>query len=168
MRTMRNAIQRQMAGRQTLPHQRQESSNMRQNLMQKENGQVVKTFAYTFEFSSVLATASATTSVNIEADSSFIWTQTTAYGFITGQNSNYSTQIIPDCLIQIVDTASNSNMFDRPIPLQNMSGLGSEPFINPMPSPFNANSVVKATIDNLSANIYKDIYITMMGYKEFN
>lgn len=116
-------------------------------------------FTYEVDFTSVLAASASTTgSFTIQADSDFLWNKAT---FVqTG------TSIGASILIQ--DTGSGRNLMNQAVPVANIFGTGTLPFILPRQRIFVARAVVNITVTNLdAANTITSLRLSFIGEKGF-
>lgn len=134
--------------------------------------QVVSTDFYTYgAFVTALApNSSATTSIQIEADSDFEvikMMQSTIAAFATALESQ--TQPVPTVNLMITDTGSGRNLFNIPTPLVNLFGSGELPFILPKSKVLFARSVLALTFYNVNSTVtYARIDVSFAGRKIFN
>src|SRR6516165_1664323 len=74
--------------------------------------------------------AAANVNITIQADSDFEWDYTTIYGEINGATASP----LPDNIdipvtVLITDGGSGRQLFNQPIPVTSLAGLGREPYI---------------------------------------
>jgi hypothetical protein len=118
-------------------------------------------FTYEVDFTTAIAAGgSASASFTIQADSDFLWTKAT-YSQVSAAGTP-----IPSILIQ--DTGSGRNLSTQGVPVPNLFGTGSLPFILPRQRIFVARAVVNITILNLDgANAINKLYLSFIGEKGF-
>ena len=99
-------------------------------------------FTYELDFTAAIAiSASAVGQLNIQADSDFLLSKMT---FLL-QGTSFGASIL------IQDTGSGRNLMNSAVPIANIMGTGSLPFILPRQRGFRANSVINITVTNLDA-----------------
>ena len=125
-------------------------------------------FAYSFDITTGLAAAAQTTVlVNIQSDGSFIITDLigtalTANTVLTG----FGDQEFVNLTVQITDSASGRNFFDRPIPFNHIFGQGgSDGYQLPVPKLVQNNATLTFTFTNNGAIAITRIYGTLLGVK---
>ena len=118
-------------------------------------------FTYEVDFTSVIAiSASAVGQFNIQADSDFLWSKFT-YNL---QGTSFGASIL------IQDTGSGRNLMNSAVPLINLAGTGSLPFILPRQRGFRANAVINITVTNLDStadHTITGLYLSFIGEKAF-
>lgn len=118
-----------------------------------------------------MATSSTANSViTIQADSDFEWDYTTVYGEIDGATASP----LPDNIdipisVLISDGGSGRQLFNQPIPVTSLAGLGREPYILPQKRIFMGKSTVNFFFTNFSATIQVDnFFLSLHGRKIFS
>ncbi|HEX6217002.1 MAG TPA: hypothetical protein VFZ38_19345 [Vicinamibacterales bacterium] len=113
------------------------------------------------------ATPSATSVIQIQADSFFELQRLSGLVFVTGTPNTAIT--FPPVLLQIADTASGANLFDTAVPLGAVAylGAGFGPFPVQSPRFFAPNSTVTLTLTNLSDTAAYTVRVNLQGRKLF-
>ncbi len=125
-------------------------------------------YIYTLKVPILAVGAIETVTVNIEADSQFIWTKTTSFTSISNATQTNNNRVIPLATVQIRDSGSARQFFDSPQQINSISGQGNIPFILPSPFIFNNNSNINATFVNTSAATeYTDMSISLIGFRVY-
>ena len=119
-------------------------------------------FGYVADFApTVAASATATVSIAVQADADFEW-RTISHSIHednTSVNNEYS--------IQIQDSGSGRNLFDRPASSFSVVGSAFRPYILPAPKLVARNSNLTVTIVNLNATAIPNLRVLFAGYKVF-
>lgn len=122
-------------------------------------------FAYSFTSGALASSASASSTVNIEADSNFILQKLTVFATISNAAVTESTEVLPLVRLQITDNGSGRNLFNQPIAIPTLFGSGQRPFILPIPRLFRSNSSINFTYSNYSAGTSYVLDFTLSGVK---
>lgn len=125
-------------------------------------------FAYAFTSGTLASGASASNTVNIEADSNFILQKLTVFATIAGAAVTESTEVLPLIRLQITDNGSGRNLFNQPIAVPTLFGSGQRPFILPIPRLFRSNSSINFTYTNYSVGTSYVLDFTMSGVKTWS
>lgn len=124
-------------------------------------------FAYVFAFNdaSIAPAASANDSNTIENDSFFLLTE------LTGVVLNAALDAVeasPLLSLQIRDTGTGRQMFNKPAMWSATVGTSQLPFILPEPTLFKQLSTIQATIANVNtADTYGRVQLAFIGSKIF-
>lgn len=131
-------------------------------------------YVYSFFLASIApATSGQPVTVTIQNDSQFLWQKTSYFCTMTpggafGPGDTEAGRILPEISIQIVDTSSGRQQFNREVELGSIAGDGRFPFILPEPRLFVPKTTITMTISNYSAaSTYENLYINMIGTKLF-
>ena len=151
---------------------------LNQRLGQGENGfdiggklYVARDF-YTYEedflLADLIAGATLNGSIEIQADSDFVW-QKACYFASTdlGVTQTFTTRVIPSVTIQLIDTGSGRNLFELAAPIPSMFGIGELPFVLPIPRLFFARSTVQVQVSNFNTADAYDLRLSFIGYKAY-
>jgi len=118
-------------------------------------------FTYEVDFTTAInPSASAVANFNIQADSDFLWSKFT----FNLQGTSFGASIL------IQDTGSGRNLMNSAVPLANLAGTGSLPFILPRQRGFRANATINITVNNLDAtggHTITGLYLSFIGEKGF-
>lgn len=138
-------------------------------LFADKHGQYYKDFYfYKAIVSSLAASASATTIINIEANSDFIWLKSSYVADIAGAAQTEADRVIPLVRVSITDSGSGRQLQNLPIPVPSMAGHEGLPLNLPVPREFQRNSNISFTFSNYSAaTTYANVELTLIGYKKF-
>lgn len=118
---------------------------------------------------SIAAGQTISSSIQIEADSSFEILKRMAYFIINGVATSsvmLATQI-PYVTVQLTDTGSGRNLFNTPVLLSNGFGNAQFPFIMQQTKVFSARSVIAVTLSNLGAVDIDALQLAFSGRKIF-
>lgn len=127
-------------------------------------------FAYSAQFADVDAGVSQSFQVQIQADSDFKIMNMTGSLFNSADGSTFAIGNNPLgrlVTVQLTDTGSGANLFDRSQPLINLFGTGQDPYILPMPRIMSANSQLSVAVTNGSTTANVGVYLTFGGQKLF-
>lgn len=122
-------------------------------------------YVFTFNDASIAPAATILDSITIENDAFFLLQEINAVVSNSGLTDIVST---PLATLQIQDTGTGRNMFQRPVSLLSVTGNGSLPFIMPVSTLFKQLSTLQATVVNYdAAETYGRIQIALIGSKVF-
>jgi hypothetical protein len=115
-------------------------------------------FFYTTGFSDLLSIApgtSASTTIQIEADSYFKWIKSTYRawaGATDGSNLTkaYNARQVPNALVEITDSGSGRKLQNTPVPIDSVFGTAEFPYILPLPRIFLPRSTITFEVTNLA------------------
>lgn len=124
-------------------------------------------FIYEADFASIASGITQNSNIVIQADSDFILVKLGLTADIAAAAQTSSTQIIPLCTLQIVDTGSGRQLFSNPVALPSIFGNGQLPFLLPVPRKFNARSNISLSLANYSAASTYQIKMAFIGFKRF-
>lgn len=124
-------------------------------------------FVYDLDFASIAAGASASGSINIQADSDFQVQKLTYMADLVGAAQTDGSRVIPLMTILITDSGSGRQLMDRAVPVPAIFGTGEIPFILPQPKIFIARSTVTVAIANYSAATPYLLRLAFIGTKIF-
>lgn len=112
---------------------------------------------------------SVTTTVDIEADSSFVWLKSNYFVTVgAAAPQQEATRVIPNLNVQINDTGSGRLLQQEPVPISSMSGHEGLPAILPVPRIFMPKSTIQVTFTNEStAETYQALSLVFIGYKQW-
>lgn len=130
---------------------------------------VVDFFVYSTAFIDIVDLATATNTINIQADSDFRLEKITAHAMDDTGSTNIATNVIdPRFLIQITDTGAGRNLFDNPIPVAALFGSGKIPFILGTPRIFAARSTITVVISSFNVGTdLQTLRLLFIGTKIF-
>lgn len=125
-------------------------------------------FIYDLDVANLAAGATFNGNIQIQADSDFKLTKLTQFTDPnTGAAQTQSGLEVPLCNIQIVDTGSGRQLFSSPVAIGCVFGIGTLPFILPVPRIFKARSNIAISIANFSNATTYDITLSFIGSKIF-
>lgn len=124
-------------------------------------------YVYEAETIAIAVGASTNDTISIEADSDFILQKLTYAADIAGASQTESSRIIPNVLLQIIDTGSGRQLMQDPIPIPSFFGVGMLPFILPNPRLFMRNSTIQVAFTSFEAAITPDVRLAFIGYKVY-
>lgn len=125
-------------------------------------------FTYEVDFSGVAAAGgTAQNTFTVQADSNFLWQYGCFFADISGATQTDSSRVIPDIQVMVQDTSSGRNLMSAPVPVTNVFGYGSLPFLLPTPRFFRAQTQVVVSLINSSAATAYDLRLSFIGTKFF-
>lgn len=139
------------------------------NIQTDEKGRrfVPDHFAYVVRVSALAAGASASASINIEANSDFVWMKTAYNADVAGATQTEDSRVIPLVRMSITDSGSGVNLQNAPVPVSAIAGHEGLPQVLSQPRAFAANSNVSFTFSNYSAaTTYANLEVTLIGYRK--
>lgn len=125
-------------------------------------------FVYTVGPLSVASGATATGSIQIQADATFLWEQLTYYATIANAAFTRDATPIPSVTVQIVDTASGKQLFSNPVAIPSIAGTGELPYPLTQPRYFRPSSQVSVVIANFDAAVAYNIRLNFIGAKIYD
>jgi hypothetical protein len=134
-----------------------------------DNDAVVATdfFVYHVSIAGLQSATATTESINIQADSDFELQNLTYFATEDNADQTASSRIIPLVDLQITDTGSGRQLFQKALPLINVFGTGELPFILPRPKIFRAKTQISLSLANFNATSTYDIELSFIGRKIF-
>jgi len=113
---------------------------------------------------------SATDTIQIQADAHFILQKLTylASDAPAAVQTTDATRVIPNVLVQITDTGSNRQLFFNPVPISNVFGTGTLPFILPNPRLFMKTSTIQIDFTSFEVAATDTIRLSFIGYKFYS
>jgi len=124
-------------------------------------------FVYQENFLALASGATATGSINIQADSDFLLEELTFFADIAGAAQTSSSRVIPLVTVQISDTGSGRNLLESQVPIPSIFGTGERPFILPNPKLLAANSNLSLSVTNYDAAAEYNLRCSLIGTKIF-
>lgn len=124
-------------------------------------------FIYELDVASIANGASQNVNITIQADSDFCLVKLGITADIAGAAQTSSTQIVPLCTINIVDTGSGRQIFSAPVAIPSLFGNGQLPFILPVPRLFKARSNIAVALANYSNATTYALRMAFIGFKRF-
>lgn len=124
-------------------------------------------FVYELDFAALANGDSATSNIQIQADSNFKWIKAACEANLAAAAQTDSSRVIPLVSILITDTGSGRQLMSAAVPIANMFGTGLIPFILPVPRIFNARSNIAVTVANYSAATTYNLRLSFIGTKMF-
>jgi len=135
------------------------------NNQQRKRREIKEFFVYEADFASVASGASATTNINIQADSDFVLQKLTYHADIASAAVTDSSRIIPNATVILTDTGSGRQLMESAIPIPSLFGVGELPFILPTPRLFSARATLTVVVANFDAAVTYALKLSFMGYK---
>lgn len=105
--------------------------------------------------------------INIEADSDFILQKLTYQADLAGVGQTNASRVVPNVLIQIIDTGSGRQLMQNPIPIPSIFGTGRVPFILPNPRLFMRNSTIQIAFTSFEVADTPTVRLAFIGYKAY-
>lgn len=110
-------------------------------------------------------TAEAT--MQIQADSKFLWERAAYYATIADAAFTKDTRPIPNVAVQIIDSGSGRQLFSVPQPIPSVFGTGELPYVLSQPRYFLPNSLIQIQFTNFDAAASYSIRLAFIGTKIF-
>jgi hypothetical protein len=125
-------------------------------------------FGYGMDFLTIAAAGgAATSSFNVQSDSDFLITQVQAA--VNDPAAPETPLSGSGLLVQVTDSGSGRQLYDRQVPLLNVAGTGALPGFYPWPKFIDRSSTVSATITNNRADAQDvRVRLTFVGFKVFS
>lgn len=112
--------------------------------------------------------ATANLSIQVANDSDFFWSLFNVYGVVDSAGVETSTEPLPGCTIQIQNSTTGRQYMSNPVPLPNLSGGGRLPFVLPIQTLWEKQSVIQITLVNQTTDTtYSNIQLSFIGIKAF-
>ena len=124
-------------------------------------------FVYDIGPTIVSAGSQVQSTIQIQADSIFLWERCSYYATIADAAFTAETQPVPNVSIQVVDSGSGRQLFQNPQPIPSLFGTGTLPFVLPTPRYFKPNSLVQIQLANFDAAVEYSIRLSFIGSKIF-
>lgn len=129
-------------------------------------------FVYDFAFGNLAAGQTVTQSLPTQADANFLWEMTTFYGTENGAVEPVSDQSQFPFLIQLTDSGTGRSFFANSsgaaaVPVGNVCGTGKFPTVLPQPYLIKAVSTMQAILMSLSANVWNNCHLSLVGKKTY-
>lgn len=124
-------------------------------------------FAYELDFPALAPGNSQTGSINVQADSDFIWSKGCYFADIAAAAQADATRIIPLCSVLITDSGAGRQLMNGSVPVPSMFGTGELPFILPMQRIFRSQSVITVQVTNFDAAVTYNLRLSFIGLKGF-
>lgn len=122
-------------------------------------------FAYSFDFLPLAANSTATESIQIQADSSYLMM---AVSGTARDPAAVATVFDPPAVtVQFDSSGSGRLLQNRAVDWDNIVGSAELPYLLSFPKWLDANSTLDAQLSNLGAQAY-DIRLTLHGFKLFD
>ena len=125
------------------------------------------TYQENFAEADLIAGATVNGSIDIQADSDFVWLKSAFFADIAGADQTADDLVIPLCTIQIVDTGSGRNLVESAVPVPSLFGTGQLPFVMPIPRLFFARSTIQLQVTNFNAASAYNLRLSFIGYKAY-
>lgn len=125
-------------------------------------------FVYVAAIGTLTTLANSITNIQIQADSSFEWLESTFSGNLNGNAEPWTDATILPVTAQITDTGAGRALFNAPVPISMIAGTGKQPFILPVSRIFQANAIIQVSATSYSASTWNNIYLSFIGRKIWN
>jgi hypothetical protein len=122
-------------------------------------------YVYTANFLALAPDASQIFSIQIQADADFKWIKSTYQADIAEAAFTAATQPVPNVTVQLTDTGTGKQLFQTPVPIATLFGIGQLPFILPIARMFSARSSIQVTVANYDAAVTYGIQLQFIGMK---
>ena len=121
-----------------------------------------------FALASLTAGSTLNGSIEIQADSDFVWQKAAFFAATTlGTAQTDATRVIPSVSIQLIDTGSGRNLFEIAPPISSLFGDGRLPFVLPIPRLFFARSTIQVQVSNFDTTNAYELRLSFIGYKAY-
>lgn len=142
----------------------QEASIRRALVAEDGSARATDTFFYSAQFLPLASGATASFDINIQADSDFLIMEATG----ASRDPAAGNALDPDLrfLIQIIDSGSGRQLFDRAQDAENVLGVGRDPYVWPIPKPVYRASTLTVTVQDLRGRD-SDVRVSFSGPKVF-
>lgn len=126
-------------------------------------------YVYEEDFAAADFTAGAALngSIEIQADSDFVWQKATYFADIAAASQTDSSRVIPLATVQLIDTGSGRNLFESAVAVPSVFGVGELPFVLPIPRLFFARSTIQVQVTNFNASAAYNMRLSFVGYKAY-
>lgn len=124
-------------------------------------------YVYESNIPALASGASATDTINIQANSDFVLYQTIYAAFDGNGNVTYGTRQLPLVTVQLTDTGSGQQLFSDNIPITNVFGTAQRPYVLPSPRRFRANTTLSISYNNFSLGTTYNLFLAFAGKKIF-
>ena len=124
-------------------------------------------FVYGIGPVTVTAGAQAQSTIQVQADSWFLWERAAYYVTVANAAFSDSTRPVPNVALQITDAGSGRQLFQSEQPIPSLFGTGLLPFVLPQPRYFKPNSVVQIQLTNFDAAVDYIVRLSFIGSKIF-
>lgn len=126
-------------------------------------------YTYQVSFTAANLTSGATLngSINIDADSDFVWQKAIYFADDAAADQTDSSRIIPLVTAIITDTGSGRQLMQAGVPVPSIFGTGQLPFVLPIPRLFFASSTISVQVANFNAATAYDLYLSFVGFKAY-
>lgn len=104
-------------------------------------------------FSNLAVGANGTQSVNVDASSDFLWTESSYEFDLAGAAFLYNTRPIPNMDVFIIDTGSSRNLMNADVPVTSLFGKPETPFMRNLPYLFAAGGTISVKATNRDAAV---------------
>lgn len=125
-------------------------------------------FIYEVDFAALASGATALQTFTVQADSNFLWQRACFQADIASAAFAYSTQPIPNIVLDISDTSSGRHLSSAPSPMASWFGLGHAPNDLINPRWFRSNTQVTVAATNYDAATTYNLRLSFIGTKFFN
>lgn len=127
-------------------------------------------YVYAVEIGSLAPGATLTGSINIEANSNFVWVKSSFVTYVNSGavNADELAMNIPRINVSINDSGSGLNLQNIPTDLSAIAGQKGLPLVLPQEREFSANSNVQFSFTSYDAALtYSNTKLHLIGYKKF-
>ena len=115
----------------------------------------------------LIAGATVNGSIEIQADSDFVWQKGAFFADLAGEPQTSDSMVVPLVALQLIDTGSGRNLFELPVPIPSSFGSGQLPFVLPIPRLFFARSTIQVQVTNFSDDTPYNLRLSFIGYKAY-
>jgi len=104
---------------------------------------------------------------NIAGDSDFFWTKFAAFALVGGAGTVRTLDQLPAVTMLLVNTTTGRQYSSSAVPLANMAGTGTLPFILPQITMWQKKSTIQVQLQNVGSLNYSNLFLSFMGIKAF-
>lgn len=113
------------------------------------------------------AGASQNLTFNIAGDSDFFWTKFSAFATVGGAATLRGQDQLPYVVMLLVNTTTGRQYSSSAVPLPNMAGTGTLPFILPQITMWQRKSTIQVQLQNVGNANYSALNLSFHGIKAF-
>lgn len=125
-------------------------------------------FVYEADITATLnAAAGANLTFNIAGDSDFFWTKFSVFATVGGVATLRNADQLPYVTMLLVNTTTGRQYSSSAVPLPNMAGTGSLPFILPQITMWQRKSTIQCQLQNVGNVNYTALNLSFHGIKAF-
>lgn len=135
--------------------------------LRRQLGVIEEPFIYNATVTTLAANATDQDTIQIQADADFKILAGTYFADDGNGPYSFNTFPVPDVSILLTDSGSGRNFMDEAVPIGSMFGLGTLPYIWPIPKILGARASLQVQFTNLglSSTTWQQITLSFIGVK---